>query len=229
MPPETVTSTSPNPYRPPAASAPAADRPPASVERCGPHVLAWSMVLAAAYALVAGAARCAGFDFGLKRFGGLEYVPRVVSLMAIRALGPGVAAMASALTAVVVLDRAGRRGAVATAIGPRVPLFAGAATVLGYPVAVCAAGLGALLVWCIDSGDTARAFVATMIDAALWSDVAHGIGASVIGALAVSIGLRLVGARLLSRRWSLFPKLLVAWVALQVLGYGLGYLGRWLV
>jgi hypothetical protein len=225
MPLERVTPALRNPYVAPATGTPTADGPPASVERCGPRVLVWSLVLATVYAFIAGAVGCASDDFGLQRFGGLEYVPQVVGLSAIRAVGPGVAAMLSTLTAVVVLHRAGRRGVEAPAIDPRLPRFAGAAALLASPVAVCAHCLGALPVWCADSGETARRFMASMIDKVLWIDVACGIGATVVGALVVASCLRVVVPSLLSRRWSLFPKLLVAWVAVQVFGYAIGRLG----
>ena len=199
---------------------------PRAVGRYGPRVLAWSLVLGAAYGLVAGAASNLQFAFGLRAFGGAEYVPRVVGLSAVRNWGPWGAALIPALTAVVVLHRGASR-ADESAIEPRFPLFVGAAVLLLYPVVVTTGCFAALLVWCAGSEGTASAFVTALADGVLWIDLAWGAGKTVIQALLVTLGVRLAGASLLSRRLRLVPKLLLVWVALSAEAYVMGYLGRW--
>jgi ABC-type transporter Mla maintaining outer membrane lipid asymmetry permease subunit MlaE len=218
-----------NPYVAPATDTPGQDSPTGPVLRCGPRVLAWSLVLGAAYGLVAGAATNIQFTYGLSRFGGTEYIPRVIGLSAVRGWGPWGAALAPSLTAVVVLHRAGKRSTGALAVDPQLALFAVAAVLLLYPIVVLVGCSAALAVWCAGDDGTARWFATTLIDSVLPVDVVHGVLVSVIDVLVIAAGLRLAGASLLSRRWWLLPKVLVVWAVLQGLSFATGYLGRWLV
>jgi hypothetical protein len=217
-----------NPYVAPSTGPAGADPSPGSVLHCGRRVLAWSLLLGTAYGLVAGAATSLQFTYGLSRFGGAEYIPRVIGLSAVRGWGPWGAALVPALTAVVVLHRAGKRSTEVPAIDPRLPLFVAAAVLLLYPIVVLAGCGSALVVWCAGFGGEARGFAATLIDGVLGVDVTHGALASVIDAVVVAAGVRLVGASLVSRGWWLLPKVLVVWAVLQGLAFGMGYLGRWL-
>jgi hypothetical protein len=190
--------------------------------RCGPRVLAWSLVLGAAYGLVAGTATSVQSSFGLQRFGGAEYVPRVIGLSAVRGWGLWGAALVPALTAVVVLHRAGRRGAEVPVVDRHLPFFVGAAALLLYPIVVTTGCFAAFLV-----GGMTRAFLPALTDGLRGEDFAYGATASALHAVVLAMGVRLVGASLLSRRWRLVPKLFVVWVALQGLAYATGYVGRW--
>jgi hypothetical protein len=195
-------------------------------------VLAWSLVAGVAYGLVAGVATCLEVDFGLSRFGGYDLVPRVIALSAVRGFGVWGAALVPTLTTVVLLHRAGKLGTevpVIPIIDPRLPFFVGAAVSLVYPLVVGTGCVAALLVWCADSGGTARSFVAALTETLVGVDVAYGAVATAVSALAVALATRFAGSAALSRRWWLLPKLFVAWVALQALDYALGSLfGPWL-
>ncbi|HEY8089607.1 MAG TPA: hypothetical protein VIF09_17225 [Polyangiaceae bacterium] len=220
---------SPNPYVPPvAAIAQASDEAPGPAARCGPRVLVWSLVLGVAYGVVAGVATTVQLDFGLRRYGGLEYTPRVVGLSSVRGWGPWGAALVPAVTAVVVLHRAGKRSVSPVAIDPRLPLFAGAAVPLVYALVVPTGCLAALVVWCADSGDTSHTFVAAMTETLIRTDLAFAAIATIVNALVVAVGLRLVGPRLASRRGWLVAKLFVVWAGLQAVAYSVGTLGRWI-
>ncbi len=91
----------PNPYVPPNAPS---ETPPITAPRAS-----GALLLAFALGVLGGGVLVAQFSFGLRRFGGLEYVPRVVVLAATRALAGGPAALAAGLVAVRALHRAGPR------------------------------------------------------------------------------------------------------------------------
>ena len=184
-----------------------------------------SLPLGAAYGWFVGAIQCVQFDFGLRRFGGYEYVPGIIGLSAVRAWGPLGASMVSALTAVVVLHRAGRRFTTAPRIDPRLPLFVGAGALLSSPIVASTGCLGAFVVLRAESGGTAPAFATAITDTLLAVDLVHGACASLIGAFLVAIGLRWAAPLLLRSRWWLLPKLFVAWLGLQGLAYANGYAG----
>lgn len=223
-------NASPNPYVAPAAGPPSAVQPPPGpVLRCGPRVLAWSLVFGAAYGVVAGVATNVQFTYGLSRFGAIEYIPRVIGLSAARGWGPWGAALVPALTTVVALHRAGKRSAGTPVLDRLFPLFVGAAVPVLYPIVVVTGCCASLLVWCADHGSTARWFVTALTDGVLAVDVVHGVMASAIEALVLAAGVRLAGALLLSRRWWLLAKVFVMWAVLDGATYGIGYLGRWVV
>lgn len=92
-----------NPYVPPNAES---EIPPVTAPRASSVIL-----LAVALGVLGGGVLVAQLSFGLRRFGGLEYVPRAVVLAATRALAAGPAALAAALVAVRALHRSGPRDA----------------------------------------------------------------------------------------------------------------------
>jgi ABC-type transporter Mla maintaining outer membrane lipid asymmetry permease subunit MlaE len=191
--------------------------------RYGPRILAWSLVVGAVQGLLVGSMKAVEFSLSLHRFGGLEYVPRVWGLSAVRVWGPSGSMLASAATAIVTLHRAARRGASETESA--LPLFVGGATILLYPVVVVTGSLAALLVWIEGDDQSARTFV-TLMTAGLDSlDVIYGLVATAVYALVVATGIRFGAGALF--RWRLVPKLLVAWVALQGVHIAVGLLGRW--
>jgi ABC-type transporter Mla maintaining outer membrane lipid asymmetry permease subunit MlaE len=210
-----------NPYLPPAAAGP--DLPPGSVLRCGPQVFAWSLVFGTAYGLVAGAASNIQFAFGLRRLGGIEYLPRVIGLSAVRSWGPWGAVLLPAVTAVVVVHRAARRSS-SIVVDPRLPFFAGIAAASLYPIVVTAGCLAALLVWCAEGDGSARTFVRAVVDALQPMDFAWGAASTALQAIVLALGIRFAGA-FLRLRWHLVPKLLVVWVALQAVAFAVSYVG----
>jgi hypothetical protein len=211
-----------NPYAPPSVG-PAARS--GTVERFGPKVLTWSLVVGAPYGLVAGIATCNQASHGLQHFGGIGYVPRVLAISALRAWGVWGAALAPATTTVVVLHRAGARGGELPAVDHRLSLFVALAVFLLYPVVVSVLWLAALPVWRAYSGGTARSFADTIREGIFVVDVRHGVVASAISAIVLAVAVRVGWPGLLSRRWWLFPKLLVVWIGLQGIAFANGLLG----
>jgi hypothetical protein len=211
-----------NPYMPPSVGP---DTPRSSVVRLGPRVFKWSLAAGVVYGLLAGVATCVQSDFGLRRFGGLEYVPRVITLDALRGWGVWGGVFAPAVTTVVVMHRAGTHSAERPSVDPRLSFFVAAAVLIVYPIVASVGWLVAIPIWCSDSGDTVRTFVGASREAALVPDIVHGLVATMINAVVLAIGVRVTWPGLLSRRWPLVPKLLVTWVALTGVSFAHGVWG----
>ena len=165
-------------------------------------------ILVIAFAALVGAVMAAQTGFGLRKFGGYEYIPRVIVLSAARSLAPGVAGSALLVAFVVwahplsleqlraELPRLLRRALLVSAPG-----FAVAAVVIiAAGFLVCRAAFG--VPWAV--GRSALSFV--------WlRDWGFGLlGALVDAGLIVFLAWRYL-ARLQAGRSSLPMKLVIAW------------------
>jgi phospholipid/cholesterol/gamma-HCH transport system permease protein len=198
------------PYAPP--TAPFDPPPPAHVELFARTALT-ALPVNVAGSLLVGAVSAFQFGFGLQRFGGIEYVPGVVGLAAVRSYGAAAACNLTCLTAVVVVHRATRGGPVAVAA--RRSFLAGLTIALLFPVDAACMILGAMGVVCVSYALPAGVFVASVRDTLLARDALFGaaqaVGWALVATLLLPRALRLVVA---SRR-GLVRKLLVAWLVLQ--------------
>jgi hypothetical protein len=210
-----------DPYVPPAVSAEAPLAPSGSTaELLGVKFAARSLATSGVVGAVVGVYEVLSFDAGLRRFGGLEYTPRVLFLAALRELGPVGATWVPLLAAAVVLDRAGRRAAGAASSTGR-PLWIPAATVLAaLPLVVAAAILAGGAVWCWDAARTAREFVdrARQIEG-VGFDALEGVAKTVASALVVVMALPRAAPHLASPRWRLVAKLAVVSVLTLALDF----------
>jgi len=101
---EARSAPSGNPYAPPHAAEGGHGE-----ARSAPYarVAAFATVLGACLGGFLGIAQTIQYGWSLTRFGGLEYVPKVIVLSTSRALGPGAALLVTTVSASVVLHRAG--------------------------------------------------------------------------------------------------------------------------
>lgn len=169
---------------------------------CG-WVVASSIASGVAGALEAG--------FGLQKFGGLEYVPRILALETLRVTAPRLAAISACFASVA---WAHRRGPGASAGTWRFRLwlpfaFVPIATPLAMVVALVASGGAMRVVF----GLSSATFGAALLETASAADVAHGLltaalHAVVLGALAAGAGTVLSRAKP-----RLGWKLVIVWTA----------------
>ncbi len=159
------------------------------------------------------------FAYGLGRFGGTEYVPRVIVLAALRAYAPAGAFVLTCLTAVTVVHRAARRPAPTTIEGRRASIV-GAAIALFYPIDVACLCAGGLVVMRAVYELPAATFVASSVNVIKWQDAAFGATTTAAYALLATLLLpRLLRVVAASRR-GLVAKLVVTWLVLLVARYG---------
>jgi phospholipid/cholesterol/gamma-HCH transport system permease protein len=202
-----------NPYEGPAAPVPAG-----AVARAPWRAVAlYAPLVNVAGSLVAGAASSIQFAYGLTRFGGIDYVPRVIALSALREYAPSGAFGLTCFTAVTVVHRASR-----SAPGPletdgwRI-LILGWSIVLLYPVNVACIVLGATGVGSWFYALPAASFVAWSRESAYASDVAAGaFKTAVYGVIAMLLLPRALSIVSASRR-GLALKLVLSWLAMQVI------------
>lgn len=207
-----------NPYAPPATleATPPDDAASALVPYRRIAVL--GQVVGALLGGFLGVMQTVQYGFGLSRFGGLAYVPRVVALSTVRALGSGAALLVMAVASAIVLHRAGRllpALGIVIARDPRA-LWLAAGTAASF-VVVCAVTL-------VASATTAAvlysvrvsAFVAEGWDGVTRGDLGRGAAlAAVDGALCTAI-VPLAAGWLASPKRGLVLKVFVAYAAVQV-------------
>ncbi len=181
----------------------------------------WSVILLAfALGTLAGAIFVASTSFGLRRFGGGEYVPLIVFLAATRVLAGGPAAVAALLLGVRALHRAsstkppdGRRMSAAwplvATLGATIPSYVG--MLVGSIGASAVDGIAATLYV-----DAARTLALT--------DPLVGIAyASLDGALAAGV-VYFAHRAWRSTQWALAGKWIVAFVLLRIAAAGVSAL-----
>jgi hypothetical protein len=176
----------------------------------------YAVAISSSLSMALGGLSALKFASGLERFGGLEYVPRVLVLSAVRSLAPGIAFVLPCLTAVTLVHRARDRGEnPVTVEGGRVFLVGGAIALL-YPVNVACLLLGGLLVMRVTYAVHAVDFVAQGSQGLEWADAAFGAAETVayalLGALLLPHLLRRVAA---AWRRGLLVKLIAVWLAAQ--------------
>ncbi len=212
---------SPNPYAPPGAGSTPLDGGLASA----PHppyapyarVAAVSLGLGACLGTFLGVAQTVQYGSGLQHFDGMMYVPRIVGLSTVRALGSGAALLVTCVSAAIVLHRAGRRaapGSIALARDPRA-LWLGAGTLATFGVVCGLTMLAGAMTASSMFGASAGAFLAAGRAGLTWGDLARGLLLSLAdGVLCVAV-VPLVGGWLAAPRRSLVLKLFVAYAAVQ--------------
>ena len=171
-----------------------------------------ALAVAAVWAFVAGMAMFEQLAFGLGRFGGVEYVPRVVALKTTRFWGAWAAALAVSL----LLTGALHDRTLAHASGADEPWRSRAARAVQAAVAVpltyapvCAVAMaGAIALGWAGYGLRPHAFFERLEG----SDVAHGILWSLLLG-AVPAAWSLLGRRVWGAPWRLWLKLLATYVA----------------
>ena len=182
------------------------------------RIASGSVLLGACLGAFLGIAQTVQYGWGLGRFGGYEYVPRVVAVSTVRALGSGAALLVTAVSAAIVLHRAGRRASPrATVVGRRDRTMAwiGAGT-LGAFVLVCVlTGLAGAGTMAALFGVRATAFLASAWGSIMREDLGRGLGLTAVdAALAIAL-VPLASGWLAAPRRSLVLKLFVAYAAVQ--------------
>ncbi len=174
----------------------------------------WSVsLLALALGVFTGAIFVVNSAFGLRRFGGLEYVPRIVALAATRVLAGGPAALAVVLLGVRALHHA------ASKERPERPRLSAAWPFVATLASTIPSYVGLLM-------GAIAASAAYGISAALYADAARttlnltdplvGIAYACLNA-ALATGVIYVGRRAwLSSKWALAGKWIVAFVVLRI-------------
>jgi hypothetical protein len=199
---------------------------PAVTEGGGPAAAApWQAIaryaplVSVAGSLLVGVVSAFQFAYGLTRFGGVDYVPRVIALSALRVEAGSAAFGLTCFTAVTVVHRASRKAPVEAAVdGWRIP-FLGLLILVLYPVNVACIVLGAVGVasWFYEL--PAAKFVASAWQTAWPSDLAAGvIKTAVYSVIAMLLLPRALTVLSASRR-GLALKLFLSWLALQAIGF----------
>jgi ABC-type transporter Mla maintaining outer membrane lipid asymmetry permease subunit MlaE len=152
------------------------------------RVARYSVLVNAVASVVAGVAMTCEFAFGLQRFGGLEYVPRVILLSALRSLGLWAALDWTSLIAVIVVDRASRSAPRPLRLDKRRAWLLGVTVVALYPFDVACQLLSAMAVLKWGYEISFVAFISSARAALFWSDALYGaIQAGACGTLAMLV------------------------------------------
>jgi hypothetical protein len=180
-----------------------------------PRLLSMQSAIGAILSLVVGVVTTVQFSFGLVKFGGLEYAPRVLILSAVHDYGPGVSAAAS-LYALLVWTHEFQPNAIRPCLVRAAPWTLGLVA-LTAPLAVLLAVVSGNLV-----SNWAYGVPWDLIGAShrivTLGDVADG-GLGLIGNLFVSGVFCWFALPIMSRRsWALLHKLGVTWAAFALLG-----------
>ncbi len=176
--------------------------------------------MGAAFGVFLGVAQTVEFGWGLRRFGGMEYVPRVVALTTVRALGAGAAMLVTVVTAAVTLHRAGRARPGETVARDRRLAWLAAATLATFVVVASLAIAGGAVTSGAFFGLGPRAYVREGVDTLLMSDVAHGAALAAVDALVATGFIAWVGPWMHRSPRALVLKLLVAYLAVQATALG---------
>lgn len=203
-----------NPYAPPSARG-IAPEDGAVTARPWARIAGLSAALGAGFGVFLGAAQTVQFGAGLSRFGGMAYVPRVVVLTTVRALGAGAAMLVTGVSAVIVLHQLGRRSpGVVVARDPRA-LWLAAGTLATF-ASVCAfTMLGGAVTAAGAFGASARAYLGEGLGTLASRDLAHGAVLAAVDAFVVTALLPLASRWMTSARRGLVVKLLVVYAAAQ--------------
>jgi hypothetical protein len=159
-----------NPYTAPAAPVEAQSGAPSGIDA---RILRLAVGIGAAFGVCVGCVEAVQFGFGLQRFGGLEYVPRVVVLSMVRANGPAIALSAACYAALFVFHRS--RADVPAAARARTGLFVAGAVLLVSPLATVLGTIGSAFALAAVYGQSVAEFGASAKETLLWSDVRAGI------------------------------------------------------
>ncbi len=218
-----------NPYAPPSSrgTAPAEG---AATARPWARIAGISVGLGAGFGVFLGVAQTLQFGAGLSRFGGMEYVPRVVMLTTVRALGAGAAMLVTGVSAAIALHQLGRRApGIAVARDLRA-LWLCAGNLATFAVVCVFTMLGGALTAAGAFGASGRAFLSEGLGTLTSRDLAHGAALATADALVVTALVPVASHWLTSERRGLVLKLLVAYAAAQAMSFAeqsfLGWLER---
>jgi phospholipid/cholesterol/gamma-HCH transport system permease protein len=139
------------------------------------RILRLALVIGAAFGIGIGCVEAIQFGFGLQRFGGLEYVPRVVVLSLVRADGPAIALSAVCYAALFVFHRSRADVPAAAAARARTGLFVAGGVLVVSPLATVLGTMASALTLAAVYGHGVAAFAASVRETLLWSDVVAGI------------------------------------------------------
>jgi len=202
-----------DPYAPPAASL--ADAP-LDIVSAYIKAMALAFPIGAVVGLGIGCLQYLQAAFGLRRFGGMEYVPRIVGLAMTRSWGPSCAVLIASLTAVVTLHRAGRRASGPITIAHARVYLVAAAYPLLYVVIATLGLLGALLAWLAESSWTTNEFFTYLSETLTWSDIAYGLATAAVSGLLVTWLLQRGANWLIAKKRGIVVKLVVGYSVVQV-------------
>ncbi len=206
-----------NPYAPPSARGPEAGRTGEPGTTIAPYrrVAAISALLGAGFGVFLGAAQTLQFGAGLGRFGGLEYVPRVIVLTTVRALGAGAAMLVTSVSTAIVLHQIGRATPGVTVARDRRMLWLGAGTLATFFIVCALAGLAAALTSAVTFSTGVATFLAEGWRTLSMRDLAHGVALAAVDAVIVTVLLPLVSTWMTAPRRGLLVKLFVAYATVQ--------------
>jgi len=208
-----------NPYAPPSSRGAAPAAAPGAEVAPYRRIAAIGVLLGAGFGVFLGVAQTLQFGTGLGRFGGLTYVPRVVVLTTVRALGAGAAMLVTAVSTAIVLHQLGRSTpGVSEAVSvarDRRTLWLGAGTLLAFAVVCVLATLAGAVTSAGLYGTGVGAFLGEARRTLTGSDVAHGAALAAVDAAIVTVLLPIVSGWMTSRARGLVVKLLVAYATVQ--------------
>jgi ABC-type transporter Mla maintaining outer membrane lipid asymmetry permease subunit MlaE len=179
------------------------------------RVAAISTGLGAGFGVFLGVAQTLQFGTGLGRFGGLTYVPRVVVLTTVRALGAGAAMLVTSVSTAIVLHQIGRSTPDVTVARDRRTLWLGAGTAATFFVVCALATLSGALTSAGMFGTGVRAFLGEARRTLTLLDVVHGGALAAVDAVIVTVLLPLVSSWMTAPRRGLLVKLFVAYATVQ--------------
>jgi hypothetical protein len=164
-----------NPYARPAATpvAPPPGEPTVSVAAYA-RVLRVAPAVAGIYAFWIGVVDSVRFGYGLRRFGGIEYVPRVIALSMTRSDGARASFVAACFTLVVVLHRASARNP-AVSVRERSPHRVGAAVAAGMLPATLLGLLGGAVGLTVFYSQPFGAIASAFRTVVVALDIVHGL------------------------------------------------------
>ncbi|MDC3955819.1 hypothetical protein [Polyangium jinanense] len=206
-------------YAPPVASPPATALP--DVVSPYDKVVRLSFPIGAVVGLVGGCLVSFEYAYALSYFHAEKIAPSITCFIVLRSVGPSCAVLAAALTAVVLLHRAGRRASGPVTIDHTRAYLVMASFPLLFVVTAPFCLLGALLMWLAAFSGTTSQFVTSLPQSVKGIDFVCGL------AVAAGCGLWLTGLLRIGANWlttkkhGLALKLFVAYAALAIPNAGL--------
>jgi hypothetical protein len=218
LPSDSDPASSRNPYAPPGAAGVA---PQGHALAVAPYarVAAISLPLGAGFGAFLGIAQTLQFGTGLSRLGGMTYVPRVVALTTVRALGAGAAMLVSSVTATIALHQLGRRTPGTRVARDRRVLWLAAGTVATFVVVCASTMLAGGATSAVVFGESVRSFLDEGLHTLNWRDLEHGAALATIDAGIVAALVPLGASWMVIPKRGLILKLLAAYAACQATAF----------
>jgi hypothetical protein len=201
---------------------PAAPRPAVPVDVVSPYdrIVNLSFPVGVVVGLVGGGAVYLTSADALSQFDAQRNAPGITFVSMLRAMGFTCAVLATSLTAVGVLHRAGRRARRPITIDhARVYLVAATFPLLSFAAAMFGL-LGGLLMWLAKPVGTTSELASSVSGMAQWIDVVHGLATAAVAGLVLTCLLWLGANWLTTKKHGVLLKLIVTfaaiWIAAQV-------------